>query len=71
MFHLPCLQIEVCEGGLDCWVYLSGLEVLLKCEQEKDSVNARAKALNQAYLGDYVCRKVSREYVNMLQINCE
>lgn len=60
----------MCEGGLDCWVYLSGLEVLLKCEQEKDSVNPRAQALNQAYLGDHVCKKVTHA-VTILSWNSE
>ncbi|XP_053396902.1 trafficking protein particle complex subunit 10-like isoform X2 [Mercenaria mercenaria] len=58
--EMKTLDIEITEGGLDCWVYLSGLEVLLKCENMTDSVNPRAQALNTAYLWDYVCRKLEK-----------
>ncbi|WAR06773.1 TPC10-like protein [Mya arenaria] len=56
--EMKTLEVCICEGGLDCWVYLSGLEVLLKCGQLEDPVNSRSQALNTAYLWDYVCRKL-------------
>ncbi|KAL4232651.1 Trafficking protein particle complex subunit 10 [Mactra antiquata] len=58
--EMKTLEIEINDGGLDCWVYLSGLEVLLKCQELTDSVNPRSQSLNTAYLWDYVCRKLQR-----------
>ena len=52
------MQVEILGGGLDCWVFLSGLEVLRHCEKLTDSSQPRAQALNTANLWDYVCRKV-------------
>ncbi|XP_052241628.1 trafficking protein particle complex subunit 10-like isoform X2 [Dreissena polymorpha] len=58
--EMKVLEIAICEGGLDCWVYLSGLEVLLKCEAHTDPINPRSQALNTAYLWDYICRKLHK-----------
>ena len=42
-------------------MFLSGLEVLRKCEKLTDTSQPRAQALNTANLWDYVCRKVRNE----------
>ena len=58
---ISILQIEIPVGGLDCWVFLSGLEVLRHCEKLTDTSQPRAQALNTANLWDYVCRKVRKK----------
>lgn len=58
--EIKTLEIEIPGGGLDCWVFLSGLEVLRKCEKLTDTSQPRAQALNTANLWDYVCRKLRR-----------
>lgn len=58
--EMKTLDVEIMEGGLDCWVYLCGLEVLQRCQKLTDADSPRAQALNTAYLGDYVCRKLQK-----------
>lgn len=36
-FIISKIQIKLLPGAISCWVYLSALEILLKCERYNDS----------------------------------
>ena len=52
-------QIQLPEGSLACWVFLSCLEVLQTSEKLNDPNQSNAHSLYTASLWDYARRKVT------------
>lgn len=53
-----CLQVVMPTAALDCWVFLSCMEILQTCERYTDSSQMEAYSLYTANLRDYTRRKV-------------
>jgi len=46
------------DGALDCWVFLSCLEILQTCERYLEPSQPNAYSISQANLWDYTRKKV-------------
>lgn len=53
-------QVEMPVGTIDCWVFLSCLEVLNKCEKFSGSDPIKSYSLYTASLWDYARKKVRK-----------
>lgn len=51
------VQVKIPEGGLQCWVVLSGLEVLAACQKHETGQVDRCSIFT-AHLWDYIRAKV-------------
>ncbi|KAL3882131.1 hypothetical protein ACJMK2_028502 [Sinanodonta woodiana] len=56
--EMKALEVQIPLGGLDCWVFLSALEVLQHCQKHEESVQNKSYSLCTASLWDYACRKL-------------
>ncbi|XP_025097786.1 LOW QUALITY PROTEIN: trafficking protein particle complex subunit 10-like [Pomacea canaliculata] len=57
--EIKCLEVEVPEGGLECWAVLSGLEILAAC-QKHDTGQVDKCALFTAHLWDHIRNKLKK-----------
>ena len=56
--ELNILEISVTEGGIACWVFLSALEILHKCERYSDSSQMDSYSRHTVGLWSYARNKV-------------
>lgn len=54
-----CYQLQAPEGALDCWVFLTCLEVTKTCSKDKNQHPDEVYSRHMAVLWDYARKKVT------------